>query len=111
MMKEKKFNDTSRGFRHAIRWSDFAGAHGFKKDAQDGGNLPDLNRFKLINVTSYEVIQTAQLVEGSQVLEVAEIQYYKTNDMKEITLMSRLVWEYDEEKENWFLIEGWPDFK
>jgi hypothetical protein len=108
LMKERRFDDASKGFRHAIRWSDFAAAYRFK---EDGGSLPDLDRFKGIEVTSYEIVQSTQLVEGSQILEVAEIHYYKTSDMKERTLMSHLVWEYDEEKENWFLIEGWPDFE
>jgi hypothetical protein len=108
---KKKFDDASKVYGNAIRWSEFETAQQFLRtggaDATTA-NLLHLNEFK---VTSYEVKQTKPLEDILQVRQEAEIKYYKKGSLIEKTLRDLQLWEYDKDRKKWFLISGLPDFK
>jgi hypothetical protein len=47
----------------------------------------------------------------NEILQVAEIQYYRSDDMKEKTVVAHMLWEYDPKKERWSIVKGWPEFQ
>ena len=57
------------------------------------------------------VIETIPMENKTEILQIAEIQYYKLDDMKEKTVVAQMLWAYDPKRENWYVVKGWPDFR
>jgi len=105
------FDQISRAFRSAIRWSDFETANNFIKDSQTESNTPDFRKLKNIKVTLYEVKQIIPVNGKSKVRQIVEINYFKLDEMIEKTLVYDQLWEYDAADKRWYLKGGLPDFK
>jgi hypothetical protein len=105
------FDETSRAYGRAIRWGDYQAAYAFKKLSDTDVKLPDFEDLRQIKVTSYKVKQTIISESKSKILRLVDIQYYKMNNVTVITLKDREIWEYNEEKERWYLTSELPDFK
>ena len=110
MMKEKQFNQTADSFHYAMRWSEFKTAIAFRKDIVPGEISSTLEQLKPIKITSFSIIETVPMENKNEILEVAEIQYYKSDTMKEKTVVAQILWEYDSKKETWYIVKGWPEF-
>jgi hypothetical protein len=111
VMKEKKFDETVESFHYAMRWSDFKSAITFRQDIAPSDISSHLDLLKPIKITSFSVIETIPTDNRKRILQVSEIQYYHSNYMKEKTVVARMLWAYDPEKENWYIVEGWPKFQ
>jgi hypothetical protein len=111
MKRMDKFEQAADTYELAIRWSDFDMASSFLKDQQDPEIASQIEHLKQFKVTSYTVKRFLPSADKSQVLIFAKVQYFNKNGLivKDITL--RQLWEYDKEKESWFLTSGLPDFK
>jgi hypothetical protein len=105
------FDETSRAYGRAIRWGDYQAAYAFKKLSDTDVKLPDFEDLRQIRVTSYKVKQTIISESKSKILRLVDIQYYKMNDVTVKTLKDREIWEYNAEKERWYLTSELPDFK
>ena len=101
-----KFEQNADSYELAIRWSNFDMASSFLKNQQDPGLASQIEHLKQFKVTSYTIKRFLPSADKSQVLIFAEVQYFKKNG-----LIVRQLWEYDKEKENWFLTSGLPDLK
>jgi len=111
MKRMEKFEQTSQAYEDAIRWSDFEAA-GFFLKAQETENISaQLENLQQFKVASYTVRQFLPSKDQSQVLLIAEIQYFKVNGLILKKLSHRQLWEYDRAEERWFLTSGLPDFK
>ena len=65
-----------------------------------------------ILVTSYKVKKTIVDPESfSKVLRIVDIQYYRMNNVTVKTLVDRQKWEYDKEKDRWYLLSELPAFE
>jgi hypothetical protein len=115
MNQMKKFDPIQTSYETAIRWSDFEAASSFRKGDLAAKDPVDFNHLKLIKVISYELKQVILPMESEetilQIAQVVEIKYYKIDDLVQRTLTDRQLWEYDEARENWFLVSRFPDFK
>ena len=111
IMKDEKFNNTAESFHYAMRWSDLKTAVTFRQETVPGEISSSLEPLKRIKVTSFTVIETIPNENKTEILQIAEIQYYKSDDMKEKTIVSHLLWEYDPKRENWYIVKGWPEFQ
>ncbi len=111
LVRQTKFERTSRAYEKVIRWSDFEEAVHFLKDTAKKKNPPDLNKLKLIKVIEYEVKKTSLIKDQSRFLQVAEIQYYRADSIVVKTVTDHQLWEYDTTLKNWYLLSGLPDFK
>ena len=111
MKRMDKFEQAADTYELAIRWSDFDMASSFLKDQQNPEIASQIEHLKQFKVTSYTVKRFLPSADKSQVLIFAKVQYFNKNGLivKDITL--RQLWEYDKEKESWFLTSGLPDFK
>jgi hypothetical protein len=108
LSKMDKLEMTTDGYEVSIRWSDFEMAASFIKDKQDPGITTQLENLKQFNVTAYTVKTFVPSENKSQVLIIADIQYFKKNGLIVKNYSHRQIWEYDEEKERWFLTSGLP---
>ena len=106
-----KFEQNADSYELAIRWSDFDMASSFLKDPQDPEIASQIEHLKQFKVTSYTIKRFLPSVDKSQVLIFAEVQYFKKNGLIVNNITHRQLWEYDKEKENWFLTSGLPDLK
>ena len=106
-----KFEQAADSYELAIRWSDFDMASSFLKNQQDPEIASQIEHLKQFKVTSYTVKRFLPSVDKSQVLIFAEVQYFKKNGLIVNNITYRQLWEYDKEKENWFLTSGLPDLK
>lgn len=105
------FDQITASFKDSIRWSDFETANHLRKDALTESNPPDFKKLKNIMVTSYEVKQIIPMNNKSKVRQIVEINYYKTDNMIEKTLLHDQLWEYDAADKSWYLRSKLPDFK
>ncbi len=106
-----KFEQNADSYELAIRWSDFDMASSFLKNQQDPEIASQIEHLKQFKVTSYTVKRFLPSADKSQVLIFAEVQYFKKNGLIVNNITHRQLWEYDKEKENWFLTSGLPDLK
>ena len=111
MKTKDKFEQAADSYELAIRWSDFDMASSFLKKQQDPGIASQIEHLKQFKVTSYTVKRFLPSADKSQVLIFAEVQYFKKNGLIINNITHRQLWEYDKEKENWFLTSGLPDLK
>jgi hypothetical protein len=111
MRKMDKFEETSKAYEFAIRWSDFESASLFLK-TEENANISDLlNELKQFKVTAYTIKNFLPSKDKSQVLLIAEISYFKLNRLIVKSMSDRQVWKYDTAQERWLLTSGLPDFK
>jgi hypothetical protein len=106
-----KFEQAADTYELAIRWSDFEMASSFLKNQQDPDIVTQIEHLKQFKVTSYTVKRFLPSADKTQVLILTEVQYFKKNGLIVQNITHRQIWEYDEEKENWFLTSGLPDLK
>ena len=111
MKTKDKFEQVADSYELAIRWSDFEMASSFLKNQQDPDIVTQIEHLKQFKVTSYTVKRFLPSADKTQVLIFAEVQYFKKNGLIVQNITHRQIWEYDEEKENWFLTSGLPDLK
>lgn len=111
MKRMDKFEQAADTYELAIRWSDFDMASSFLKDQQDPQIATQIEHLKQFKVTSYTVKRFLPSADKSQVLIFAKVQYFNKNGLIVKNIIHRQLWEYDKEKENWFLTSGLPDFK
>jgi hypothetical protein len=111
MKKMDKFEQKADGYELAIRWSDFDMASSFLKNQQDPDIATQIEHLKQFKITSYTIKRFLPSADKSQILIFAEVQYFKKNGLIVNNITHRQVWEYDQEKENWFLTSGLPDLK
>ena len=106
-----KFEQSADSYELAIRWSDFDMASSFLKDQQDPEIASQIEHLKQFKVTAYTVKRFLPSADKSQVLIFAKVQYFNKSGLIVKNIILRQLWEYDKEKESWFLTSGLPDFK
>ena len=106
-----KFDETSKAYIRAIRWGEYEGAYGFKRPPNTQDELPDFNELSDVRVTSYRVKQTIISENEIMVMQIVDFQYYRMRNVTVRTITDRQKWEYDKEKERWYLISDLPDFE
>lgn len=105
-----KFDETSRAYLIAIRWGEYEAAYAFKKLSDVNAKVPDFEDMRDIKVTSYRVKQTIISENEMLVMQVVDIQYYRMRDVTVRTITDRQKWQYDKEKERWYLLSDLPHF-
>lgn len=106
-----KFDDTSRAYLRALRWGEFEAAYGFKRLPGITDKLPDFQELSDIRVTSYRVKQTVISENEMIVMQIVDFQYYRMRNVTVRTITDRQKWEYDKEKERWYLLSDLPNFE
>jgi len=105
-----EYEKTARAYGRLIRWSDFEKAVVFLKlDAST--SLPDLERIRQFQVTSYDAVDARYSAEKKTVTQLVKIEYLVLSRMAERTLTDQQEWEYSETLERWVLTSGFPAFK
>jgi len=111
MKRMEKFEQATDTYELAIRWSDFDMASTFLKNQEDPEIATLIENLKQYKVTSYTVKRYLPSADKSQILIIADIQFFKINGLIVKNISHRQIWKYDQDKENWFLSSGLPDLK
>jgi len=111
MKQMDKFEQTSHAYELAIRWSDFDMASSFLKNQEDPELAAQIEHLKQYQVTSYEVKRFIPAADKSQVLIFADVQYFKRDGLIVKRYSHRQLWQFDEDKEGWYLTSGLPGFQ
>jgi hypothetical protein len=107
----KKFDETSRAYIMALRWGEYETAYGFKRPPKIDDEVPDSQDLSDVRVTSHRIKQTILSEDKMIVMQIVDFQYYRMRNVTVKTVTDRQKWEYDEEKERWYLISGLPNFE
>lgn len=105
-----KFDETSRSYLLALRWGEFEAAYGFKRLLGINDEVPDFQDLSDVKVTSYRVKQTIISEDEMIVMQIVDFQYYRMRNVTVKTITDRQKWEYDKEKERWYLLSDLPNF-
>ena len=111
MKRMEKFEQATDTYELAIRWSDFDMASTFLQNQEDPEIATQIENLKQYKVTSYTVKRYLPSADKSQILIIADVQFFKTNGLIVKNISHRQIWKYDKDKENWFLTSGLPDLK
>ena len=111
MKRMEKFEQATDTYELAIRWSDFDMASTFLKNQEDPEIATLIENLKQYKVTSYTVKRYLPSADKSQILIIADIQFFKINGLIVKNISHRQIWKYDQDKKNWFLTSGLPDLK
>ena len=105
-----KFDETSRSYLLALRWGEFEAAYGFRKPPSAIDKVPDFQDLSDVKVTSYRVKQTIISEDEMIVMQIVDFQYYRMRDVTVRTITDPQKWEYDKQKERWYLLSDFPNF-
>lgn len=111
LYQDYEFGEVGQAYEHAIRWSDYHIANGFRKNAATENNPPDFEKMGHFRVTSYRVKERADLMDKYQVRQSVEIGYFRAGTFVEKKITDHQIWEYDAKQRKWYLLTGLPDFK
>ena len=109
--KKDKFEQITAAYELAIRWSDFDMASSFLKDQQDPELASQIEHLKQFKVTAYTVLRFIPSADKSQVLIIADVQYFKKDGLIIKNYGHRQVWQYDKDKDIYYLTSGLPELK
>jgi len=104
------FDSTIRLYGRLLRWREFEGAANMIRHQDESSIEVDLDAFKDLRITDYEV-KNVVMGDDLKTAEVeAEISYYfeTTNSVKTIRDMQS--WWYLQDAEKWFLDDDFPAF-
>jgi len=110
--KQNPLDKLLDSYAAAIRWSEFDEAVEFvEPKVRQAQPLSDLERerFKQIQVTSYEVKRKRVAPDGS-IEQVVEIRLIGRNTQLERMVTDHQVWRWDEASKQFWLTSGLPDF-
>jgi hypothetical protein len=111
MKRMDKFEQTTDAYELAIRWSDFDMASSFLKNQEDPQIATQIENLKQYKVTSYTVKRYLPSADKSQILIIADVQFFKKNGLIIKNISHRQIWKYDKDRDSWFLTSGLPDLK
>jgi hypothetical protein len=106
-----KFDDTSRAYIRALRWGEYEAAYGFKRPPGINDKVPDFEDLRDVRVTFHRVKQTIISEDQMIVMQIVDFQYYRMRNVTVRTITDRQKWEYDKEKERWYLLSDLPHFE
>jgi len=109
--QEELFETASYSYEQALLFGKYEAAHSFTKVEPPKKHITDLKRFKMIKVTSYELIALKVLEDRNIVTQRVEIRYYFLDSLVEKTIVDNQLWKYYPEEKTWYLESGLPDFK
>jgi hypothetical protein len=105
--KQELFAERVRQYGKLIRWSEFEMARPYLADDAPGRRAP---LPKEVRVVEYEVKQLILTEDARKAGQIVEITYFKEKDPRVRTLTDAQEWEFDLERNQWFLKNGFPDF-
>jgi hypothetical protein len=105
--RQELFTERVRQYGKLIRWSEFEMAQSYL--AADAPGRKPL-RPKDVRVTEYEVKQLILAEDARKAGQTVEITYFRERDPRVRTITDFQQWEFDFERNDWFLKSGFPDF-
>ncbi|MFO7708612.1 MAG: hypothetical protein R6V84_10605 [Desulfobacterales bacterium] len=105
--RQEQFAERAHQYGKLIRWSEFELARSYLSNDAQGRRAP---LPKEVRVVDYEVKQLIVAEDARKAGQTVEITYFKERDPRVRTLTDTQQWEFDPERSDWFLKNGFPDF-
>ena len=105
------FDDASRAYRHAIRWSEYDVAAALLKNVSEEDKEAQIEHLNQFKVTSYESRAATVIEEDVRIRQIVRISYFRRDDLVVKSVADDQIWEYEPELHTWFLLSGFPKFK
>ena len=105
----RMFERSTFAYERAIRWGEFNKALAFHRGKDEPLDESTRRELKQIRVTSYDTVYARRLGEN-EVEQIVEVKYYLENQVVERSLTLKQHWEYDENKQAWYLTSPFPSF-
>jgi len=97
-------------YGQAVRWAHMEDAHGYvKREPGDKIKLPE--NMENIRITEYEVFIPPYKMSDGTVIQTVRITYVHKDRQVVKSLTDEQLWEFDEERENWYRINPIPEFE
>jgi len=104
------FDETTRLYGRLLRWQEYEGAVNLIRHQDESSVEVDIDAFKDLRVTDYDIKKVTMGDELKTAVIVAEISYYFEPTNAVNTIRDSQNWWYSEEAEQWFLDDDLPAF-
>jgi len=105
---QRHLDDTLRAYERALRWEGLDKAAGFQKNPQTISDR-ERRRLKHIQITAYNILSASYT--PAKATQLVEIRYYNDLNAVERTYTDRQTWEYDKDRQRWYLVSPLPRLK
>jgi hypothetical protein len=100
---------TQRAYLGSLRWGGVESAVGFLNPRMEHDAPPPW--FSDLRVTSFRVISGTVAEDGMTAMHAVELRYVHIDYQRELTLIDKQLWSYDEVLKHWYLTSGLPAFE
>lgn len=106
--KEQVLLSTLRAYERVVRWGDLTKSNIFRKEPVVFSKA-DMDKFKSIKITGYRS-QGVVVKNEATVTELVELRYYNDQYARERTIEDHQQWDYDADRNLWFISSPLPNF-
>ena len=106
MLEERTGN-----YETALRWGRYEMATAFIKNNVTANTTDNLEGLNQIKITSYQLLGRNVLENNDEAEQKVEIRFYNIDNLIEKTIIDKQTWVFDNDRGNWFLSSGLPDFQ
>lgn len=104
------FDERIRLYGRLLRWKEYEGAVNLIRHQDESSVKVDLDAYKELRVTDYEVKKVVMGEDLTTAVVEAEISYYFETTNSVQTIRDKQSWWYVEDAETWFLDDDLPAF-
>lgn len=106
--RETSINSSLYNYQTAMRWGQWDVVFGLR--SKDAPPIPDLP-FEDTQVTAYDILQPPVFIAQDHMVQVAQIQYIRSDEQRVRKVMDKQDWRYDADNSVWLLHSPFPDFR
>ncbi|MCF8053219.1 MAG: hypothetical protein K9L59_18435 [Desulfobacterales bacterium] len=105
--RSSQFETRSFELVRAIRWGEYEMAVAFlDKEAE----APDPEIFQAVKISDYKTGAYQISEDAMRITQPVTFRYYRTDIYTERSTTVEMVWKYDTDRGDWFLLSGFPSF-
>ena len=105
--RSSQFETRSFELVRAIRWGEYEMAVAFlAKEAE----APDPDIFQAVKISDYKTGAYQISEDAMRITQPVTFRYYRTDIYIERSTTVEMVWQYDTDRGDWFLLNGFPSF-
>jgi hypothetical protein len=105
--RSNQFETRSFELVRAIRWGEYEMAVAF---LSRGTEAPDPDIFQKVKISDYKTGAYQVSADAMRITQPVTFRYYRTGIYIERSTTVEMVWQYQPEDNNWFLVSGFPSF-
>ena len=108
--RNSNFGLQNLSYENALRWGEYKTAAAYIKPGTLAEPV-DFDHYDQFNIADYKVRNTTRSEDDNTVYLDIRISYMRKNTVSVREVDQRVIWEYDEATERWWMLNSLPDFK